>query len=133
MVPDVHCPEFFSDEQSAAVAKAKSFFNDKWWRKTERYPDQVCRAERERFCKRMRQYESTVWKPLSNDADNKSRTVAITVHSLDSLLWEYVTAGVHTPEMKVNLADIYFFCLQVSAICEKAPTLFIWPTVKGAI
>ena len=56
----------------------------------------------------MRTHENTVWKPTSGVGDNKGSTAQITFHSLDSLVWEFVT---EYNILDVTFADLYlFFC-----------------------
>jgi hypothetical protein len=49
---------------------------------------------------------------MSCGAENTSRKLEMTFHSLDSFVWEYLNSGMNTKTPQpVNLADIYYlFC-----------------------
>ncbi len=64
----------------------------------------------------MRTHENTVWKPTSGAGDNKSSTVQITFHSLDSLVWEFVTEYYIED---VTFADLYFFFCKCQILAYK--------------
>ncbi len=103
LIPEVHSSQFLSDDAPPEVLqRAISMFKDKWWREDVQGAEQ-CRTD---FIEFMRQHPNRIWKPIPGST--KSYADVITWHSLESLVWNYVTSP--APE-DITFADLYlFFC-----------------------
>ena len=79
-------------------------FTDKWWRN-----DAASGASERRhdYIRHLRQHGNNIWTPLSDAEDNNSARVSITFHSLDTLVWEFITSETAMRKHHFNFADIY--------------------------
>ena len=80
------------------------FFNDKWWRKDAASGASELRHD---YIRHLRQHGNNIWTPLSDAEDNNSARVSITFHSLDTLVWEFITSETAMRKDHFNFADIY--------------------------
>ena len=86
-------------------------FKDKWWRQDVRGAEQY----RTNFIEFMRQHPNRIWKPIPGSTNSYANV--ITWHSLESLVWNYVTSP--APE-DITFADLYlFFCRCPLLTCKR--------------
>jgi hypothetical protein len=104
MVPEVHSSQFYADNEDdwKIIKWATSFFKDKWWRDD----NEKAEWERYKFIRGMRTHANSVWKPIVEADHWTSASYNITWHSLDSLVWMFVTRA-DLPH--VTFAELYLF------------------------
>ena len=117
MVCDVHSSQFFrdSEENSEIVKWSEAFFKNKWWRADTKHAE----WEREKFIKWMRWYDNTVWRPMVESDNWTSGCFRITWHSLDSLVWMFVTRADPQHLLEVGFAELYLYFCKVQLLTHK--------------
>ena len=93
------------DADPDALAYAQQMFKEKWWRKN----TMAAAEHRSEYIAYMHGFQHRVWNP-TNDDGTSSRRCRITWHSLESLVWSFVTT--YTSDFDdVNFGDLYlYFC-----------------------
>jgi hypothetical protein len=117
MVCDVHSSQFFrdSEENHDIVKWSEAFFKNKWWRADTKHAE----WEREKFIKWMRWYDNTVWRPMVESDNWTSGCFRITWHSLDSLVWMFVTRADPLHLQEVTFAELYLYFCKVQILTHK--------------
>ena len=116
LIPDVHAAQFMPYSANAeALEYAQHMFKDKWWRGN--HP--AAAGTRSDFIYYMRGLENRVWMPTS-DEGTRSRRCRITWHSLETLVWSFVTA--YTGDFEdVNFGDLYLFFCRLPLLTHTRP------------
>ena len=87
LIPDVHAAQFLACDVGPGDNKsALNVWKDKWWRGNG-WKEAVFRND---YINHMRKFQNRVWNP-TDESGLTSRRCKITWHSLDSLVWKFVT------------------------------------------
>ena len=122
MDPEVHNSQFYADGDLGpdAMRCAIDFFKNKWKRGDWN--------ESKKFCEGMRWYPSPVWQPTKASNYWSSASVALTWHSFDSLVWQFVAGGPLAASGAlggldgadwVTFGDLYLFFCTSPLLCKK--------------